>query len=409
MTVAVGTLNGVIFYANVVYANKSILIPFQEANYITVLISWLNLELGIDTCYFPGMDAYIKAWLQLAFPAYVILLVISVIIISSYSTKFSNLIGKKNPVATLATLILLSYAKLLEVCFNSLSVGALEYPNNSSEMLWLPDATVKYLSGKHIPLFIAAIVILLAGFIYTILLFSWQCLLHLPKWKIFKWSRNPRIQTFIETYHAPYTPKHRYWTGLLLIARVILHIVAITNVSSDPTIGFMSISVVVVFLIFLKGFTMRRMYKNWSIDVLETSLLLNIFIFTISAWYSLGNFKGAIAYASVTVAIMALLLIILCHVYLYTSLFSKIKRTKFGGMMALIVDTDPEPKHRQHCYSAPPDNDIHRFDELLDELNCPVSTDDYDTIPILEQTPVEPTFSVVELPKVHNLATPDPV
>ena len=143
MTVAVGTLNGVIFYANVVYANKSILISFEETNYVTVLISWLNLELGIDTCYFPGMDTYIKAWLQLAFPVYVILLVVLVIIVSSYSTKFSNLIGKKNPVATLATLILLSYAKLLEVCFNSLSVGTLEYPDSSREMLWLPDATVK--------------------------------------------------------------------------------------------------------------------------------------------------------------------------------------------------------------------------------------------------------------------------
>ena len=51
MTVAVGTLNGLIFYANVVYANKSVLLPFQTTNFITVFISWLNLELGIDTCY----------------------------------------------------------------------------------------------------------------------------------------------------------------------------------------------------------------------------------------------------------------------------------------------------------------------------------------------------------------------
>ena len=112
MTVAVGTLNGLIFYANVVYVNKSILLPFQETNFITVFISWLNLDLGIDTCYFPKMDSYVKTWLQLAFPAYVIFLVVLIIIISSYSTKFSNFIGQKDPVATLATLILLSYAKL---------------------------------------------------------------------------------------------------------------------------------------------------------------------------------------------------------------------------------------------------------------------------------------------------------
>ena len=105
----------------------------------------------------------------MAFPVYVILLIILVITISSYSTKFSNLIGKKNPVTILATLILLSYAKLLEICFKSPSVGILKYPNGSSEKLWLPDATVKYLSGKHIPLFIAAILILLVGLVYTAL------------------------------------------------------------------------------------------------------------------------------------------------------------------------------------------------------------------------------------------------
>ena len=48
MTVAVGTLNELIFYANVLAANRSILLPFSEQNYITVLISWLNLELGLE-------------------------------------------------------------------------------------------------------------------------------------------------------------------------------------------------------------------------------------------------------------------------------------------------------------------------------------------------------------------------
>ena len=59
--------------------------------------------------------------------------------------------------------------------------------------------------------------------------------------------------------------------------------------------------------------------------------------------------------------------------------------------MGLFFDTDPEPKHGQHRYSPPPDNDTHRFDELLDELDCPVNTDDYNATPLLE--PVEPTFS----------------
>ena len=287
MTVAVGTLNGLILYTNVVYANKSILLPLQQINFPTVFISWLNLELGIDTCYIPGMDTYIKTWLQLAFPTYVILLVVSVIIISSYSTRFSNLIGKKNPVATLATLILLSYAKLFEICFKSLSVGILEYPDGSSKMLWLPDATVKYLFVEHIPLFIAAVLILLVGLVYTTLLFSWQWLLYLPRWRIFRWSMNPKIQTFIETYHTPYTPKHRYWTGLLLIVRIILYLVAAANVSNNPTVALMAISFTIMCIYTLILLMGSRLYRKWPMNAFEALFYLNILFFATFTLYSL--------------------------------------------------------------------------------------------------------------------------
>ena len=41
MTVAVGALNGLIFYVNVVHANRSILLPFQEANAISYYICFM--------------------------------------------------------------------------------------------------------------------------------------------------------------------------------------------------------------------------------------------------------------------------------------------------------------------------------------------------------------------------------
>ena len=67
---------------------------YQQTNTSFFDISWLNLELGFDTCYFQEMDVYMKTWLQLVLPPpYVILLVVLVIIISSCSTKLSNLIG----------------------------------------------------------------------------------------------------------------------------------------------------------------------------------------------------------------------------------------------------------------------------------------------------------------------------
>ena len=124
------------------------------------------------------MDALWKTMLQLAFAAYIINLVIVVIVISEYSNKFSNLIGKRTPVATLATLILLSYTKLLNSVITSLSFAVLNYPDGSQQIVWLADASIDYLRGKHVVLFIAAGVILIAGVFYTALLLFWQCLLH---------------------------------------------------------------------------------------------------------------------------------------------------------------------------------------------------------------------------------------
>ena len=191
------------------HANKSILLPLQETSLLTVFVSLLNLDVRLDVCYFPGMDAYIKSWLQLAFPTYVFILVVIVIVVSSYSIaiRFSKLIGNKDPVATLATLILLSYAKFHQICFESLSVGILIYPDGSGKAMWPPDATVSYLNGKHIPLFVVAVLILLVSLIYTALLFFWQWRFYIPRWKIFQVClRSQKLNFFIETYHASYIP-----------------------------------------------------------------------------------------------------------------------------------------------------------------------------------------------------------
>ena len=76
LTVAVGTINGVIFYANILAASYSTFLPKNQPNPASIFISMFNLELGFDACYLKGMDAYTKTWLQFAFPLYVFVLVL---------------------------------------------------------------------------------------------------------------------------------------------------------------------------------------------------------------------------------------------------------------------------------------------------------------------------------------------
>ena len=150
LTVAIGTMNAIIFYANIVYSNRRVYFGQLNLTFVPVFISRLNLDIGIDTCFFEGMDAYAKTWLQQAFPVYIIFLVFMIIWVSSCSSKFSHLLGKRDPVATLATLILISYTKLLETITATFSVAKFRFSNHTTSLRWLPDANIEFSRGKHI-------------------------------------------------------------------------------------------------------------------------------------------------------------------------------------------------------------------------------------------------------------------
>ena len=75
LTVAYGMINSLILYANIVQVNRRLFFPIDAVNILTVFIAWLNLDLGIETCFFDGLDAYIQTWLQFAFPFYIWILI----------------------------------------------------------------------------------------------------------------------------------------------------------------------------------------------------------------------------------------------------------------------------------------------------------------------------------------------
>ena len=113
LTVSVGTINGLIFYTNIVKANHATFIPPNTTNsFLSWFIAWINLD--IETCFYNALDAYVKTWLQFVFPLYIWFLVITIIVLSHYYTFAARLSGR-NAVPVLATLFLLSYAKLLRI------------------------------------------------------------------------------------------------------------------------------------------------------------------------------------------------------------------------------------------------------------------------------------------------------
>ena len=311
LNVVAGTLSGLIFYANVVQINRTLF--FKSNNVLTIFIAWLNLDLGIETCFYDGMDTYGKTWLQFLFPFYIWVIVGLIILLSSYSKRITKVLGS-HPIAVLATLFLLSYEKILRVFISVVSFTTLDYPNRTA-IVWQSDANVEYLQGKHIPLFLAAVLIFLPLFIpYTVLLLFGQWIQTKAHWRFMGWAKSQRLKAFLDVYHAPYKDKHRYWPGLLLLFRIAL---AIVNATAAKSLSPVTYAVIVtVLLVHLWGWTARGVYKKWPLDTLEAVFFVNLGLLVFATYYidrSGGNQMAAIN-TSVSVTLLVFVGILLYHI-----------------------------------------------------------------------------------------------
>ena len=314
LTVAAGTLHGLIFYANIVAANHHIFFPQSSSNPAVIFIAWLNLDLGIQTCFYSGMDAYAKTWLELVFPVYIWVLVGFLVYISDHSVTVTKILGS-SPVPVLATLFLLSYAKVLRTIIAALSLTVLHYPDKN-EMVWIHDANVSL--EKYIPLALVALLSLIFLFIpYTLLLLLGQWLQTKSHLHLLSWVKSPKLKAILDAYHAPYKPKHRYWTGLLLFIRCALFLVFAFNISGNGSVNLLVISSTTSGIFIWFAFS-GMVYKKWSLNALELSFILNLGTLAAATYHVKlsGGSQAAVACTSVGIAFLTFVGIVTYHVYL---------------------------------------------------------------------------------------------
>ena len=313
LTVSVGTINGLIFYANIVRANQATFFPRDSSkSFLSIFVAWLNLDLGIETCFYDGLDAYAKTWFQFLFPFYIWFLVISIIVSSHYSTRVSRLSGN-NAVQVLATLFLLSYAKLLRIIITTFSSTQLVYPTGHYKWVWLYDGNVDYFKGKHIPLFIASLFLLVfISLPYTMGLLCIQWLQRFSNFKLFLWVG--KLLPLFDAYTGPYKTSHRYWTGLLLLIRACVFLVFSLNTIGDPTINLLTITALVI-CIFAYLSMVGGVYKQWYLNLIEMIFMMNLGILSATGLYKVSRDSSILPVTNTSVAIAFVLFIIIsfCH------------------------------------------------------------------------------------------------
>ena len=314
LTVASGTINSLILYANIVQANRRAFFPSNRADVLTVFIAWLNLDFGFEICFFDKMDIYAQTWLQFVFSIYVWMLISMIILSSRYSITVSKWLGY-NPVAVLATLLLMSYNKILKVIIDVFSSVDLEYPDNKKVTVWLKDGNLPYLHSKHLLLSIFTLLVLVFIFLpYTIFLLLGYLLYRLHSRKWYRWLLI-RIKPLLDSYYAPYKANTRYWTGFLLIVRCVLYIVFSFNSLSGTKYSLLAINIIFAAVVLLTWF-IKGIYQFYYIDVIEVSVYLNLIVLSAAAGILPKASKEIASYVLVGIVFATAMGIFAYHIHL---------------------------------------------------------------------------------------------
>ena len=213
LTVTDGDVNGFILYVNIISINSHVFFPLNNSiQPFYIFVSIANLDLGIQTCFYSGMDGYAKMWLQLVFPTYLIFIATSLIIASHYSTRIQR-ITVRRALPVLATLFLLSYTKILRTVSSILFYYSTltHLPSEHTTLVWAVDANVPLFGVKFTFLFVICLLLFLILLLFNIVLVFTKTLL--------RFQFISHFQPLIGAFQGPHKYKYYYWTGVQLAMR----------------------------------------------------------------------------------------------------------------------------------------------------------------------------------------------
>ena len=308
-TVTDGTINAFILYVNIISVNDTVFFPSHNSYQNTILyafISLANLDLGIKTCFYSGMDDYAKMWLQLGFPFYLIFIAALLIITSRYSNIIQRLTAHR-ALPVLATLFLLSYTKILRTVCNVLFLYSLVtyLPSKQTKLLWSVDANVPLFGIQFTLLFIVCLILFLILVPFNVILLFTRTLS--------KFNFINKFKPLLDAYQGPYKFKFYYWTGLQLVMRTVFFGLSSLS-SSDINLS----ASIIILSIFNVVHAYSKPFKSKAKNYQEFFLIINLLGLYIFALSSVSNDINVTAInIMITLAVAQFSLIVLYHILTY--------------------------------------------------------------------------------------------
>ena len=143
-------------------------------------------------------------------------------------------------------------------------------------------------------------------------------------------------------FSSPYKENHRFWTGLLLLIRVVLLLIFSLNTANNPSINLLAITATTISILTHLSLV-GGVYESRLTNITEVSFLLNIGLLSAATFYQVntsGN-KTQITYISTGVAFISFMENTIYHVItklLETRRGSKFKRDMESKFKENIVD-----------------------------------------------------------------------
>ena len=305
LTVTTATINGIIFYANIVSINDSVfLVNVNVFKPLRVFISFVNLDLGIETCFYNGMSSYAKMWLQLFFPFYLIVIAVSIIMASRYSSRILRLTYSRS-LPVLATLFLLSYTGVLRTVLTVLfSYSTITHlPSGHQQLVWSIDASVPLFGLKFTILFMTCLVLLLLLIPFNVILST----RYLLQFKMIN-----RFKPLLDAFQGSCKSKYYYWVGVHITIRSFLFAMYAFQTSLKLVLSTM---LLMAFSI-CSGYV--HPYKSKVVNIQELLLLLNITIMYAVSYQGSERIFFIVTNITISLAFIQLFTIVLYHLLTYT-------------------------------------------------------------------------------------------
>ncbi len=276
MSIALGLLNGAIFFSNLVTIYGEFLFPgsLGGANFIFI-VSFLSLNFGIESCLYNGMRGLDRIWWQLSFPLY--LLVLMIFIVCLARTKYLRGVkynDRLSPARAFTTLLILCYVSVLQVSAQLFGFITVQAIDGSSSTRWILEPSVVYFSSGHAPLMLISVIISIGYLIPFPLLLLFPNL-------IFKSRFLKKLKPLYDAFWHPFEPKFRFWLGFRLIFRWIPFLLTFI---APPPINIFVTDIMILLLLFVQ-LTLKPFKNNWINIIDSVFLCLLVIMFTGSLFF----------------------------------------------------------------------------------------------------------------------------